>query len=100
MKILAEVEPEVKVTVKEIGGGSEVKGNLADLGISKGTELTVVATEPVHVHAGPIALNVTAGREAVIARGWADKVYVEKGGETLPLLQLENGDKGTLLCSK
>ena len=96
MKILAEVEPEVEVTVKEIGGGSEVKGNLADLGISEGTELTVVATEPVHVHAGPIALNVAAGREAVVARGWADKVYVEKGGETLPLLRLENGDKGRI----
>ena len=96
MKQLTEVEPEVEVTVKAIGGGSEVKGNLADLGISEGTELTVVATEPVHVHAGPIALIVAAGREAVIARGWADKVYVEKGGETLPLLRLENGDKGTI----
>jgi Fe2+ transport system protein FeoA len=96
MKQLAEVEPEVMVTVKEIGGGSEVKGNLADLGISEGTELTVVATEPVHVHAGPIALKAVAGKEAVIARGWADKVYVEKGGETLPLLRLENGDKGAI----
>jgi Fe2+ transport system protein FeoA len=96
MKQLAEVEPEVDVTVKKIDGGSEVKGNLADLGISEGTELTVVATEPVHIHAGPIALNVAAGREAVIARGWADKVYVEKGGETIPLLRLENGDKGTI----
>ncbi|NQE53443.1 hypothetical protein C5S29_07605, partial [ANME-1 cluster archaeon GoMg3.2] len=47
MKQLTEVEPEVEVTVKAIGGGSEVKGNLADLGISEGTELTVVATEPV-----------------------------------------------------
>ncbi|MGB3459440.1 MAG: FeoA family protein [Halobacteriota archaeon] len=96
MKQLTEVEPEVEVTVKAIGGGSEVRGNLADLGISEETELTVVATEPVHVHAGPIALIVSAGREAVIARGWADKVYVEKGGETLPLLRLENGDKGTI----
>ena len=96
MKLLNEVEPEVKVVVKQIDGGSEVKGNLADLGISEGTELTVVATEPVHVHAGPIALNVAAGREVVLARGWADKVYVEKGGETLPLLRLENGDKCTV----
>jgi Fe2+ transport system protein FeoA len=96
MKMLAEVEPEIEVTVKDIGGGSEVRSNLADLGISEGTELTVVATEPVHVHAGPIALLVAAGREAVLARGWADKVYVEKGGETLPLLRLENGDKGKI----
>lgn len=96
MKLLNEVEPEVKVVVKQIDGGSEVKGHLADLGISEGTELTVVATEPVHVHAGPIALNAAAGREVVLARGWADKVYVEKGGETLPLLRLENGDKCTI----
>jgi len=95
MKPLSEVEPEVKVAVKKIEGGLEVKGHLEELGISEGTELTVVATEPVHVHAGPIALKA-AGREAVIARGWADKVYVEKEGKTLPLLRLEAGDKGTV----
>jgi Fe2+ transport system protein FeoA len=95
MKLLTEVEPEVRVAVKRIDGGSDVKGYLEELGISEGTELTVVATEPVHVHAGPIALKA-AGREAVIARGWADKVYVDKKGETLPLLRLEAGDRGTV----
>ena len=95
MKLLSEIEPEVKVTVKKIDGGLEVKGNLKELGISEGTELTVVATEPVHVHAGPVSLKV-AGKEAVIARGWADKVYVERGGETVPLLRLEAGEKGTV----
>ena len=95
MKLLSEVEPEVKVSVKRIEGGLEVKGNLEELGISEGTELTVVATEPVHVHAGPISLRV-AGKEAVVARGWADKVYVERGGETVPLLRLEAGEKGTV----
>ena len=93
MKLLSEVEPEVKVVVKRIDGGLEVKGNLEELGISEGTELTVVATEPVHVHAGPVSLKV-AGKEAVVARGWADKVYVERGGETVPLLRLEAGEKG------
>ncbi|NQE45848.1 hypothetical protein C5S31_07495 [ANME-1 cluster archaeon GoMg2] len=96
MKLLNEVEPEVVVTVKKVEGGSETKGHLSELGISEGTELTVVATEPVHVHAGPIALKTAAGTEAVVARGWADKVYVEKGGETLPLLRLEAGEKGTV----
>ncbi|HID20542.1 MAG TPA: ferrous iron transport protein A [Methanophagales archaeon] len=96
MKLLSEIEPEVNVTVKKIDGGSEVKRNLEELGISEGTELTVVATEPVHVHAGPIALKVSAGREAVIARGWADKMYLEKGRETLPVLRLEGGEKGTV----
>ena len=95
MKLLSEVEPEVKVSVKRIDGGLEVKGNLEELGISEGTELTVVATEPVHVHAGPISLRV-AGKETVVARGWADKVYVERGGETVPLLRLEAGEKGTV----
>ncbi len=95
MKLLSEVEPEVKVGVKKIEGGLEVKGHLEELGISKGTELTVIATEPVHIHVGPIALK-TAGREAVIARGWADKVYVDKEGKTLPLLRLEAGEKGTV----
>ena len=94
MKLLSEVEPEVKVAVKKIEGGLEVRGHLEELGISEGTELTVVATEPVHMHVGPISLKA-AGREAVIARGWADKVYVDKEGETLPLLRLEAGDRGT-----
>jgi Fe2+ transport system protein FeoA len=95
MELLTEVEPEVRVAVQRIDGGSEVKGYLKELGIAEGTELTVVATEPVHVHVGPIALKA-AGREAVIARGWADKVYVEKEGKTLPLLRLEEGEKGTV----
>ena len=95
MKLLSEVEPEVKVAVKKIEGGLEVKGYLEELGIAEGTELTVVATEPVHMHVGPISLK-SAGREAVIARGWADKVYVDKEGKTLPLLRLEAGDRGTV----
>jgi Fe2+ transport system protein FeoA len=95
MKLLSEVEPEITVTVKKIDGGLEVKRNLEELGIAEGTELTVVATEPVHVHVGPISLKA-GEKEAVIARGWADKVYVEKEGETVPLLRLETGEKGTL----
>jgi len=95
MKKLSEVEPEVKVVVKEITGGKEVARSLEELGIAEGTELTVVATEPVHMHVGPISVKV-AGREAVIARGWADKVYVEKEGKTIPLLRVEAGEKGTV----
>ena len=95
MKLLSEVDSEITGTVKKIDGGLEVKRNLEELGISEGTELTIVATEPVHVHAGPISLK-TAGREAVVARGWADKVYVEREGKLLPLLRFENGEKGTV----
>jgi len=32
----------------------------------------------------------------ITARGWGDKIYVQKGGEMLPLLRLEEGDKGTV----
>ena len=95
MKKLSEVEPEEKVVVREIAGGKEVTGSLEELGIAEGTELTVVATEPVHVHVGPISLKA-AGKEAVVARGWADKVYVEKEGETIPLLRVEAGEKRTV----
>ncbi len=93
MKQLNEIKPGVKVTVKRIDGGQEVEKRLKDLGISEGVELTVIATEPVHVHSGPIAVRA-AGREIVIARGWADKVYVDTEGTTL--LSLEEGDKGTI----
>ncbi|MCK4736095.1 MAG: FeoA domain-containing protein, partial [Methanophagales archaeon] len=61
MKLLSKVEPEVKVAVKKIDGGLEVKRHLEELGFAEGTELTVVATEPVHVHVGPISLKA-AGR--------------------------------------
>ena len=74
MKLLSEVEPEAKVAVKRIDGGLEVKRNLEELSISEGTELTVVATEPVHVE-----------------------------GETGPLLRLEAGEKetvNTIECGK
>jgi len=95
MKLLSEIEPEAEVTVKRIEGGSEAESTLKDLGVEEGTELTVVATEPVHMHAGSISIKTKEG-EAIMARGWADKVYVEKEGKTLPLLRLEEGEKGSV----
>jgi len=95
MKLLTEVEPESKVVVRRIEGGSEVEAWLKDLGVSPGVELTLIAAEPVHAHVGPISLKV-AGKEIVISQGWADKVLVEKGGEALPLLRLEKGDEGVV----
>lgn len=93
MKRLTEVEPETKVVVKKIEGGSEIKASLGDLGIEEGTELTLLASEPVHAHVGPISLRV-ADREVILSQGWADKILVEKEGAILPLLRLEKGDKG------
>ena len=95
MRLLTEVEPETRVVVKRIEGGSEVKAYLGDLGIVEGEELTLIAVEPVHAHVGPISLKV-ADREVILSQGWADKVFVEKEGAVLPLLRLEKGDKGTV----
>jgi len=96
MKSLKDVEPETMVVVKEITGGLDVKEHLEELGVKEGVQLNVVATEPVHVHWGPISLAV-GDQEIVIARGWGDKIYLEKEGSTLPLLRQEEGDKGTVI---
>ncbi|RLG32760.1 hypothetical protein DRN98_04820 [Methanosarcinales archaeon] len=95
MMLLNEVEPDTMVTVRTITGGLDAKSHLEELGIVEGVEISVVATEPVHVHAGPILLKADE-KEVLIARGWADKVYVESDDETVPLLKLETGDKGVI----
>ena len=96
MKSLKDVEAETTVVVKEITGGMDVRAHLEELGVTEGTGLEVLATESVHVHWGPIALRTKDQDELVIARGWADKIYVEKEGEITPLLVLEEGDTGTV----
>jgi Fe2+ transport system protein FeoA len=95
MKRLTDVEPETTVVVKSIEGeaSSAIKASLSELGIEEGVELTLMAVEPVHTHVGPISLKV-GDRESILCQGWADKVFVEKGGEFLPFLMLEKGDKG------
>lgn len=93
MKQLTDVEPEARVVVKKIEGGSEVKEFLSDLGVIEEVELTLLAVEPVHAHIGPLSLKV-ADMEVVLCQGWADKVLMDKEGELLPLLVLEKGDRG------
>ena len=95
MKLLNEIEPETKVTVKKIDGGPEIKKHLTDLGVAEGIELTVLATQAQHEHRGPISLEI-AGREIILAQGMADKVYIKKEDTLLPLLRLEEGDTGTV----
>ena len=95
MKLLTEVEPETKVVVTKIEGGSEIKASLADLGIGEGTELTLLASEPVHARVGPISLKV-ADKEVILSQGWADKIFVKKEGAVLPLLRLEKGERGVV----
>ena len=77
MKLLTEVEPETKVMVKKVKGGSEVKAYLDDLGIVEESELTLLAVEPVHAHVGPLSVKV-ADKEIILCQGWADKIFVEK----------------------
>jgi len=85
MRLLAEVEPETRVVVKKIEGGSEIKAYLGDLGIAEEVEVTLLAVEPVHAHVGPISLKVH-DKEVIVSQGWADKILVEKEGALLPLL--------------
>jgi len=77
------------VVVKEITCGMDVRAHLEELGVTEGTRLEVVATESAHLHGGPSALRTKDQDELVIARGWADKIYIEMEGETTPLLVLE-----------
>jgi Fe2+ transport system protein FeoA len=97
MKLLTEVESEATVVVKRIEAepGATLRAYLQDLGIAEEVELTLLASEPVHAHVGPISLKV-ADREVILSQGWADKVLVEKEGAILPLLRLEKGDKGVV----
>ncbi|MCD6129986.1 MAG: ferrous iron transport protein A [Deltaproteobacteria bacterium] len=92
---LTEVEPETKVTVEKIEAGSEAKNYLKDLGIEEGTTLTVMTTEPSRVKTGPISIKI-GGKDVVLGLGWADKIYIEKDNNILPVLELEKGEKGTV----
>jgi Fe2+ transport system protein FeoA len=92
---LTEVEPETKVTVEKIEAGSEAKNYLKDLGIEEGAGLTMVTTEPSHVKTGPISLKI-GGKDVVLGLGWADKIYIEKDNNILPVLELEKGEKGII----
>ncbi|VUT23898.1 MAG: FeoA domain protein [Candidatus Methanolliviera sp. GoM_asphalt] len=95
MELLDKVEPETTVTVKKIEGGSDVKKSLEDLGVVEGVELTVISTEPIHVHSGAISLVLSGSdRGVIVSRGWGGKIIVEKDDRSLPLLQLEKGEDG------
>jgi len=95
MKPLSEVELGVKVVVKKIDGGREVVEYLKDMGVAEGAELNVVGQGPAHEHRGAILIKVD-GREVVLGQGEADKIYMEKEGNVVTLLQLEKGDKGVV----
>ncbi len=95
MRLLNEIESGVKVIVRRIDGGPDIKKHLRDLGVTEGIEFTVLATKAQHEHRGPISLEI-AGREIILAQGMADKIYIKKEDTLLPLLRLEGGDTGTV----
>ncbi len=97
MKLLIEVESETSVVVRSIEGGPEsaIRTYLADLGVIEEVELTLLTSEPIHVHVGPISLKVV-DTEVIVCQGWADKIFVEKEGVIFPLLKLEKGDSGVV----
>lgn len=93
MRLLSDVEAEEKVTVKRIEGGKEVIDHLEDLGITEGVELKILAQTPTHEHRGAIRV-LAAGSDVVLGQGMAEKIYMEKEGNLLSLLEMEKGDKG------
>lgn len=93
MKTLVDVGLQEKVTIKRIEGGDEIRRYLDNLDVREGIEIRVLEHAPIHEHRGAISLKVD-GEEIVLGRGVADKVYVEKEGRMVPLLELEEGDSG------
>jgi Fe2+ transport system protein FeoA len=99
MKLLSDVEAEERVSVKKIEGGKEVIDHLEDLGIRKGVDLKILAQTPTHEHRGAIRL-LAAEKEVIIGQGVAEKIYMEKEGAMVSLLEMEKGDKGVVKALK
>ena len=70
-----------------------LEGYLEDLGIGEGTELNVLAQTPVHEHRRAISLKA-ADREVLLGQGMSEKIYMDKEGVILSLLEMEKGEKG------
>ena len=88
MTLLADIEPETKVVVTRIRGGREVKRQLGDFGISEGVELNILAETLFCKDTGPIAVKI-GDKDVAFAHGMAERVYVDKDGDTLSLLEFE-----------
>ncbi len=91
---LTDVKPGTRVIVRRIDG-VEVKKHLEDIGIREGIDLKIVGTELHHKHKGPICIKISdSDKEVIIPQGIADKTNLDKGGQEVSLLALEQGDKG------
>jgi len=63
-----------KAKIAFVRGGGGVMQRLCDLGLTNGTEVSLVRTAPLH---GPIEICVR-GCKLVIGRGIAEKIFVQK----------------------
>ncbi len=63
-----------KAKIVFVRGGGGVMQRLCDLGLTNGTEVSLVRTAPIH---GPIEIRVR-GCKLVIGRGIAEKIFVHK----------------------
>jgi DtxR family Mn-dependent transcriptional regulator len=63
-----------KAKIVFVRGGGGVMQRLCDLGLTNGTEVSLVRTAPLH---GPIEICVR-GCKLVIGRGIAEKIFVQK----------------------
>ena len=93
MRLLVDVEPNAKATVRKIDGGEEIKKHLDDLGVKEGVEFTVFEQVSRHEHRGAVSLRVD-GSGVILGHGMAEKVYVEREGNISPVLRMEKGDRG------
>ncbi|MGE5454408.1 MAG: FeoA family protein [Methylocystaceae bacterium] len=70
---LAEIKPGVRVQIIEVIGGSGKNSRLLDMGITPGTEVTVIA---VHPFKGPIVVQMP-GSQIAIGRRIAHNITVQ-----------------------
>lgn len=79
MKLLTEVEAGERVTVKKIEGGTDLKGNLGDLGIAEGATVNIVGMDVADTSPkrGTYARADVNGQSVTIGYGMAKKVWVE-----------------------
>jgi Fe2+ transport system protein FeoA len=95
MRRLVDVEPETQTTIRKIEGGEDIKKHLEDLGVNQNEEIRVLEQARRHEHTGAVSLSVD-DREVILGHGMADKLYVDKEGDIISLLELEEEDKGII----
>jgi Fe2+ transport system protein FeoA len=91
MRLLIDVEPETQATIRKIEGGVDIKKHLEDLYVKEGIEIKILEQAPQHT--GAVSLSME-DKEVILGYGMADKLYVDKEGGMISLIELEEGEKG------